>query len=113
ASGRCTDEEFIRRAYLDAAGVLPTAAEVQRFLVLQPASTRRQRLIDALLERPEFVDFWAYKWCDLLLVSSRELPSRSMRAFYNWIRQSVAENKSWDRFAREVITASGSTLENG
>jgi hypothetical protein len=113
SSGRCTDEEFIRRASLDAAGILPTAAEVQRFQASQPASARRQRLIDGLLERPEFVDFWAYKWSDLLLVSSREMPSRSMRAFYNWVRQSVAENKPWDRFAREIITASGSTLENG
>src|SRR5439155_16310585 len=74
---------------------------------------RRARLIDTLLERPEFVDYWTYKWCDLLLVSSRELPGRSTRAFYNWIRQSVAQNKPWDRFAREIVTASGSTLENG
>jgi hypothetical protein len=113
SSGRCTDEEFIRRAYLDAAGILPTAEQTQQFLASQPASTRRQRLIDALPERPEFVDFWAYKWSDLLLVSSRELPSKSMRAFYNWIRASVAANKPWDQFAREIITASGSTLENG
>jgi hypothetical protein len=112
-SGLCTDAEFIRRAYLDAAGILPTAEEVEAFLGPVGEGRRRARLIDALLERPEFVDYWTYKWCDLLLVSSRELPGPSVRAFYNWIRQSVAANKPWDQFAREIVTASGSTLENG
>jgi hypothetical protein len=125
ASGPCTDAEFIRRAYLDAAGILPTAEEVTALLADAPdarpgasgsdqtTGERRARLIDALLERPEFVDHWAYKWSDLLLVSTRGLSSLSARAFSGWIRQSVAENKPWDRFAREIITASGSTLENG
>jgi hypothetical protein len=125
ASGPCTDAEFIRRAYLDAAGILPVAAEVSEFLAdgrsagvganggASATQERRARLIDALLERPEFVDHWAYKWSDLLLVSTRALPSPSVRAFYGWIRESVAQNKPWDRFAREIVTASGSTLENG
>ncbi len=78
------------------------------------ASARaRKRLIDRLLSRPEFTDYWAYKWSDLLLVSSRKLPSRGMWSFYGWIRESVAANKGWDRFAREILTASGSTLQNG
>jgi hypothetical protein len=114
-SGTCTDEEFIRRAYLDAAGILPTAGEVERFLAeaRRSRAAARARLIESLLERPEFVDFWTYKWSDLLLVSTRELSSRSMRSFHHWIRRSVTENKPWDRFAREIVTATGSTLENG
>ncbi|MCL6554085.1 MAG: FtsX-like permease family protein, partial [Firmicutes bacterium] len=58
-----------------------------------------------LLKRPEFVDYWAYKWSDLLLVSSRKLQRRAMRAFYDWIRDAVATNKPWDQFAREILTA--------
>src|SRR5262249_51934461 len=57
----CTDAEFIRRAYLDVAGVLPTPEEVAKFLA-GPAADKRARLVDALLQRPEFVDYWAYKW---------------------------------------------------
>jgi hypothetical protein len=108
----CTDAEFIRRAYLDAAGILPTPAEVHRFLA-DSAADKRARLIDALLERPEFVDYWAYKWSDLLLVSTRKLPQPAVWAFYQYIRQSVADNKPWDQFARDVLTAKGSTLDNG
>ena len=74
---------------------------------------KRARLIDALLERPEFVDYWAYKWSDLLLVSSRSLQSNAMWAYYNWIRASVAANKPWDVMAREILTASGNALSNG
>jgi hypothetical protein len=108
----CTDEEFIRRLYLDAAGILPTPEEVTRYLSdLRP--DRRARLIDALLERPEFVDYWAYKWSDLLLLSTRKLAQPAMWAFYQYIRQSVATNKPWDQFAREILTANGSTLRDG
>jgi hypothetical protein len=108
----CTDAEFIRRAYLDAAGILPTPEEVQKFLA-DPNPDKRAKLIDGLLQRPEFVDYWAYKWSDLLLVSTRKLSQSGVWAFYQFIRQSVAENKPWDRFARDILTAGGSTLQNG
>ncbi len=111
-SGPCTDNEFIRRAYLDAAGILPRPEEVKKFLA-DPRPDRRAKLIDALLERPEFVDYWAYKWSDLLLISSRKLPQPAMWSFYQFVRQSVADNKPWDRFAREILTARGSNLKNG
>ncbi len=108
----CDDAELLRRASLDAAGILPTPEERQAFLV-DPRPDKRARLIDALLERPEYVDYWAYKWSDLLLVSTRRLPQQGVWAFHQFILQSVADNKPWDRFAREILTASGSTLENG
>lgn len=111
-SGQCTDHEFIRRAYLDGMGVLPTPEEVTRF-VADPRSDRRAKLIDAILNRSEFVDYWAYKWSDLLLISSRKLPQPAMRAFYHFVRQSVADNKPWDRFAREILTVRGNSLQNG
>ncbi len=74
---------------------------------------KRAKLIDRLLDHPEFVDYWAYKWSDLLLVSSRKLPQPAMWAFYRGVRQSVADNKPWDAFARDILTATGSTLTNG
>jgi hypothetical protein len=111
-AGPAGDEQFIRRAFLDAAGILPTPAEVAEFLADQ-APNRRERLVDRLLARPEVTDYWAYKWSDLLLVSSRRLPAKGMWSFYDWIRESVAANKPWDQFVRELLTARGSTLRNG
>jgi hypothetical protein len=108
----CTDAEFIRRAYLDAAGILPTPAEVRAF-VADRAADKRAKLIDRLLERSEFVDYWAYKWSDLLLITTRRLPQPAVWAFYQFVRQSVADNRPWDRFARQVLTVSGSTLRHG
>jgi hypothetical protein len=108
----CTDAEFIRRAYLDAAGILPTPDEIRKF-VSDTAADKRSKLIDTLLARPEFVDYWAYKWSDLLLVSTRKLPTPAMLAMHQYVRQSVADDKPWDRFARDILTARGSTLENG
>jgi hypothetical protein len=111
-SAPCTDEEFIRRAYLDAAGILPQAEEVQKFLA-DKTPNKRAKLIDALLQRPEFIDYWAYKWSDMLLVSTRRLPQPAVWSFYQFIRQSVADNKPWDKFARDILTASGNNLQNG
>jgi hypothetical protein len=108
----CSDEEFIRRFCLDAAGILPTPEEVRKFLA-DPAPDKRAKLVDALLERPEFVDYWAYKWSDILLITTRKLPQPDVWSFYRFVRQSVADNKPWDRFAREIVTATGSTLTNG
>ena len=107
-----SDAEFIRRAFLDAAGILPTAEEVRAFLA-DTTPDKRVKLVDALLARPEFVDYWSYKWSDLLLVSSRSLPSNAMWSYYNWIRRNVEANTPWDRMAREILTASGNTLANG
>ena len=111
-SAMADDSTFIRRAYLDAAGILPTSEEVEDFLADKSADKRR-KLIDKLLERDEFVDYWAYKWSDLLLVSSRKLASNAMWSFYDWIRESVKSDKPWDQFAREIYTSSGNTRQNG
>jgi hypothetical protein len=111
-SGPCTDAEFVRRAYLDATGALPPLDAVTRFLA-DSEPGKRERLVDSLLATPEFVDYWTYRWSDLLLVSSRKLPRPAMLSFYGWVRESVATNRPWDRFAREIVTATGSTLDNG
>ncbi len=106
------DAAFLRRAYLDAAGVLPSAEEVENFLA-DTAPGKRAKLVDQLLARDEFIDYWAYKWSDLLLVSSKKLRANAMWSFYNWIRASVAENKPWDKFAREIFTGTGSNRQHG
>ena len=107
-----SDSAFLRRAYLDAAGILPTADEAREFLA-DRSPDKRSRVIDRLLERPEFVDYWTYKWSDLLLVSSRSLGASNVKAFYGWIREAVAANTPWDRFVYELTTATGRTDEVG
>jgi hypothetical protein len=112
-----SDEEFIRRATIDTIGVLPTAAETRRFLADHGAD-KRDRLIESLLARSEWVDYWAYKWSDLLLVNGEKLKSAgdtgsAMWSYYRWIRNHVEAGTPWDVMVRELITAKGSTLENG
>jgi hypothetical protein len=106
------DAAFIRRAYLDAMGVLPTPDEVERFLA-DSAPGKRASLIDRIVSRDEFIDYWAYQWSDLLLVSSRTLRPAAMWSFYRWIRESVAKNTPWDDFVREILVSSGNTRQNG
>jgi hypothetical protein len=111
-STRCDDATFLRRAYLDTIGTLPTLAENQAFLS-DTSTDKRDKVIDHLLGRPEFVDYWTNKWGDLLLLSGERLRPKALEAFHNWIRQAVAENKPWDKLVFEIVTATGSTHENG
>jgi hypothetical protein len=111
-SGPASDATFIRRAYLDAAGILPTSEDVEDFLADQ-SQDKRAKLIDRLLERDEYVDYWSYKWSDLMLISSRKLRPNAMWSFYNWIHDSVKEDKPWNKFAYEIFTSSGDTRQNG
>jgi hypothetical protein len=111
-SPRCSAAEFIRRAFLDTIGVLPTEEETRRFLAGK-SKVKRDTLIESLLARPEYVDYWSYKWSDLLLVSDKKLRPPAVWAYYDWIRANVATNTPWDAFARQVLTATGDTLQNG
>jgi hypothetical protein len=111
-SGRSSDSEFVRRVYLDTIGVLPNAEETRKFLT-DESPKKRDELIEQLLKRPEFVDYWTYKWCDVLLVSSKTLAPGSMWAFYDWIHDSVAANTPWDVMVRRIVTAQGSSIDNG
>ncbi len=108
----CTDAEFLRRTYLDAAGILPKPEELAKFLS-DKSPDKRAKAIEALLDRPEFADYWTYKWSDLLLITTRRLPQSAVWSFYQFVRQSVADNKPWDRFARDILTAKGGSLDNG
>ncbi len=111
-SPKCDDSTFLRRAFLDTIGTLPTVDETRAFLA-DASADKRDKLIDHLLSRPEFVDYWAYKWSDLLLLSGERLRPEAIKAYYGFIRKSVEQNKPWDKFVYEIVTASGSTHENG
>jgi hypothetical protein len=105
------DEVFLRRAYLDLTGILPGPDEARAF-VADPDPQKRARLVDRLLERPEFAEFWALKWADLLRIEERLLDHKGVQTFHRWIRQSIAEGKPMDQFAREIVAARGSTYAN-
>lgn len=111
-SPRCSDSEFLRRSTLDTLGLLPTVEETRAFLA-DTDPQKRMKWIDSLLTRPEFVDYWAYQWSDLLLVSGERLRPQAVKSYYDWIRQEVAANTPWNQLVRKVVTASGSTFENG
>jgi hypothetical protein len=106
------DATFLRRAYLDATGTLPTSEAVENFLA-DKSPDKRARLVDQLLDSDEYVDYWSYKWSDLMLVSSRKLAPKAMWSFYNWIRDSVRQDKPWNKMVNEIFTSSGDTLQNG
>jgi uncharacterized protein DUF1549/uncharacterized protein DUF1553 len=109
-SGLCSDSAFVRRAYLDTLGMLPTAGEARAFLE-DPRPEKRGRLIDNLLDRPEFADFWAQKWADVLRNEEKVLDRKGVEVFYHWIRRCLAEDKPLNEFARELIAGRGSTYE--
>jgi hypothetical protein len=111
----CSDAVFIRRAYLDMTGTIPTAAEVRGFLDDQ-SPDKRARLIDQLMDRQEFLDYWSMKWGDALRIKA-EIPvnlwPNGARSFHHWIWASLAANKRYDQMVREMLTASGSNFRDG
>jgi hypothetical protein len=111
ASDVADDAEYLRRVYLDTIGTLPTATEARRFLEDQRPD-KRARLVDDLFERPEFADYWALQWSDILRVDRRVLGHAGAYQYYRWIRESLAANKPFDQFARELIAAEGPLSES-
>lgn len=108
----CSDEVFVRRVYLDVIGTLPAPAEVRKFLE-DRRTDKRAALIEALLARDEFADYWAMKWCDLLRVKAEfpiNLWPNAVQAYHRWIRDAIRENKPYDQFVRELLTSSGSNF---
>jgi Protein of unknown function (DUF1553)/Protein of unknown function (DUF1549) len=108
-SDLCTDEEFIRRATLDTCGILPTVDEVRAF-TSDTAADKRAKLIDKLLDRPEFVDLWTLKWNDTLRNNQR-LTRQGLIPYSNWIHEQFAKNRPYDEFVRDLITASGKNAD--
>ncbi len=111
----CTDAEYLRRVSLDVAGVLPTAAEARAFLADSAKDQRaaRAEAVDRLLARPEFAEYWANQWADLLRPNPDRVGVKSVMVLDEWIRASFREGKPFDQFAREIVAAEGSNHRDG
>ncbi|MGE3808727.1 MAG: DUF1549 domain-containing protein, partial [Gemmataceae bacterium] len=110
-SGLCTDQEFVRRAYMDVCGILPTAEEVKKFLD-DKAADKRAKLIDALLDRPEYADYWTLKWADVLRSNRKTINVKGVFGYQQWLRSHIYDNDGIDQIVRELITANGNTFTN-
>ncbi len=120
-SDLCTDEEFVRRVYIDLTGLPPTGEEAKAFLAAPGGSdsdgglrsaAKREALVDQLVGSREYVEHWTNKWADLLQVNRKFLGEVGSIALRNWIKESIASNKPYDKMSYEVLTASGSNIEN-
>ncbi len=110
-SALADDAMFLRRASLDATGTLPAADVVRKFLA-DPSPDKREKLIDSLLARPEFAEYWAMKWSDLLRNEEKSLDRKGVQVYHRWIKTWLAEDRPLNEFAREILAARGSTYEN-
>ncbi len=108
----CGDATFQRRAYLDVIGRLPTPEETRAFLADKSAN-HRVKLVEALLDRPEYADHWANKWADLMRPNPYHAGIKAVFTFDAYLRESFRKNKPYDQFVKEIITAQGSTWHNG
>ncbi len=107
----CDDAPFIRRAYIDIIGLLPSADEVRAF----SASTKkdkREELVDKLIAREEFADLWVMKFAELLAIRSRndEVSTKAALSYFDWLRERMLTNQPMDRVVRDLLTAKGSSL---
>ncbi len=112
----CSDAVFVRRAYLDVLGIIPTAEEVRTFLKDPDVVNKRKILIDRLLTSDEFSVYWAMKWGDLLRIKAEfpiNLWPNAAQLYHHWVAASLEENKPYDQFVREMLTASGSNFRVG
>lgn len=111
----CSDAVFVRRAYLDVIGTLPSAKEAREFILSQDKN-KRTALIDKLLDRDEFAEYWAMKWGDILRIKAEfpvNLWPNAAQAYHRWVVASIVENKPYDQFVREMLTSSGSNFRVG
>ena len=106
------DGTYLRRATLDVIGQLPTPDEARAFLN-DPAPDKRSRLVDRLLARPEYADTWANKWLDLLRPNPYRVGIKAVLNLDGWVRDSFRRNQPYDQFVRDIVTARGSTFEQG
>jgi hypothetical protein len=108
----CDDATFLRRLYLDTIGTLPTPDEIRSFLA-DKSPEKRNKAIDAALDRPEFIEFWTVKWGDLLRINRDALQEKGMWSFRNWVRGQIRDGRPLDQFVRDILLAEGSTFTDG
>ena len=106
------DGMFLRRVYLDTIGTLPTASEAREFLSSTDPN-KRARLVDALLERNEYADYWALRWSDILKVDKDTITPQGVVAMTRWLRSQFKANRRYDEFVKAIVTARGNTTGEG
>ena len=106
----CDDATFLRRAFLDTIGTLPTATETRAFLA-NKSLDKRKTLVAGLLERDEYADYWTLRWSDILRVDNDKIKPQGSVAITRWLRRQLAGNTPYDRFVREIVTVRGHTRE--
>lgn len=112
-SGLCTDDEFLRRIYLDLTGLPPSVTTVEQFLKdKRPSKVKRDEIIKTLIGSKDFIEHWTNKWADLLQVNRKFLGMEGAKALRAYIQKAIAENMPYDQFVYKILTASGSTIEN-
>ncbi|MEL7496338.1 MAG: DUF1549 domain-containing protein [Planctomycetota bacterium] len=112
-SGLCDDAEFVRRVYLDLTGLPPNVEQVNSFLGdKRPTREKRNELIEQLIGSEAFVEHWSNKWADLMQVNRKYLGTEGATSLRSWLRDQVRDNRPYDEFAREILTASGSNKDN-
>ncbi len=111
-SSPAADHKFLRRASIDIIGRIPTTEEAREFLG-DDSLDKREKLIDRLLEQPEFAEHWANKWADLLRPNPYRVGMKAVLNYDAWIRDSFRQNKPYDQFVKELLTAQGSTFQEG
>ena len=112
----CSDAVFVRRAYLDVIGTLPTAIEAKAFILDPDTKNKRAALIDRLMARDEYAVYWAMKWGDALRIKAEfpvNLWPNAAQAYHRWVKASIVDNKPYDQFVREMLTSSGSNFRVG
>ncbi len=109
----CSDSDFIRRIYLDLTGLPPEPETVRAFLTdSRPSRAKRDELVDKLVGSPEYVEHWLNKWADLLQVNRKFLGVQGAEAFRTYIKNAIAKNVPYDQFCYQILTGSGSNMEN-
>ena len=112
----CSDAVFVRRVFVDVLGTLPTAKEARDFITDPDTKNKRRKLIDQLLERDEFADYWSMRWGDVLRIKAEfpvNLWPNAAQAYHRWLHAALVENKHYDQFVRELLTSSGSNFREG
>ena len=109
----CSDEEFMRRVFIDITGTLPGTDEYQ-FFVTDTDPHKREKLVEELLQRKEFVDIWVMKWAEILQVRTiaNRVEKKPMLAYFNWLREKIASNTPTDQMVREILGSSGGSFAN-
>lgn len=112
-SGLCSDEQFLRRVFIDITGTLPSAEEHEKFLA-DTAPKKREAVVDQLLQRKEFVDMWVMKWAELLQVRTinNRVAKKPMLRYFNWLKEKIASNTPTDVMVRELLASKGGTFSD-